>query len=115
MARKASQDWRDNGLKIWDQRMLLLMESKTSGDRSISRQEFFDSIGFNQSNISQIYAKKQSFKHEHFASAGELYNISMDWFYGFTNSKDRKEKKVTVEDLLKEALQMLKSKRHSLR
>lgn len=106
MAKKTSQ-WRKNDLKVWDYNMLVLAESVTSG-KTISQNDFFLSIGFNPTNISQIYSKKQSFSHEHFDAASKIYNISMDWFYGFTGAKSRKPVKVTVEKLLKEALELIK-------
>lgn len=90
--------------------MLQLMEMKTLGPGSVTQKEFFSKIGFNHANISQILSGKQSFRHEHFHKACKTYGISMDWFYGLSDEMKLNTTKVTLEDLLKQALLTIRKK-----
>lgn len=97
-------------LPIWDQRMLELIElsivSKTKGITNLK--DFVKVIGIKDSStITQIRNGKQSFRHQHLMAAAKAFGISMDWFYGFTNTKIRKANDTNPLKMLKEATRLI--------
>jgi len=98
-----------NKLPIWDQRMLQFMGLVISS--KINTQDaFMEAIGVSsRATISQVKKGKQSFRHEHFKKAGELFGVSIDWFYGFTNVMMRTGVKQKPLELLKEATRLIEA------
>ena len=94
-------------IPIWDQRMLALMDAVVKEKKQGTNAEFLKSIGFNPSNIPQVRAGARSFTHRQFKAACELYNCSMDWFYGFSRIRQRKEEKQSPVAMIREALNLL--------
>lgn len=103
---------KDPVVSIWDQRMLKLMEYCVQDGQAESQYAFLRSIGYaSPNNVSKVREGLQGFRPEHFQKAGELYNVSMDWLYGFTNQRARKaEKRTSGIDLIKEGLRILEKK-----
>jgi len=96
-------------IPVWDKRMLELMDWCIYKKLVGSEKDFLLKIGFKHSNNKkQILDGKQSFQHEQFLKASNLYNVSMEWFYGYTNYMHRATKKPTAAELLKQALAILK-------
>lgn len=97
-------------LPIWDQRMLELMDNVMNDDLyKINNQgDFLIAIGINaQSTLKQIKEGKQSFRLQHFKAAGDKFNISMDWFFGYRDFSTRDEDKMNALALLKEATRLI--------
>lgn len=99
-------------MPIWDKRMLQLMDHVTTHKiKNISdNSDFIKVVGIpTLSTISQVKASQQSFRAEHLFNASKIFNVSMDWFFGFTDNMKRDNKKETVESLLQQALTKLKA------
>ena len=75
-----------------------------------SERDFLIKIGFKTiPPVYQIKDGRQSFRHHHLLNAAELYDRSMDWFYGRTDKKPFKGKeKASAVDLLQDAITIIK-------
>ena len=99
-------------IAIWNERMLILMEyCKSNCIRGVqTNQDFLKKIGDNSKGavLKPIREGRQSFQHEHFQAAGKLFNVSMDWFFGFTDTMKRENSDESVPELLHQAIIKLK-------
>jgi len=98
-------------LPIWDQRMLTLMDYLIADTKSgiELKQDFFKAIKSNhQSALARIKNGERSFTHDQIYEASKRFNVSMEWFYGFTDKMKRNNKNDSVEELLQQALTRLK-------
>ena len=95
--------------KIWDKRMFLLMESIVDDQKEGSQKEFLKNIGFNPANLHSVKSGQRSFTIKQFYAACQKYNVSMDWFMGFTNSRARKVEKISAIELLKQAVSLVEA------
>ena len=103
-----------NKLPIWDERMLYLIDHviKNKIKGIDSAEKIITALKMPQRSIfNQVRNKKQSFRHEHFYKACELFDVPMDWFYGFTDKMKKNTKDQTVEELLQLALVQIRSKK----
>lgn len=101
-------------LAIWDKRMFELMDFviKHNIHGIKNNLKFYKAVGIpNWSTVYQVQAGKQSFRHAHFYKASKLFNVSMEWFYGFADNMYRKDDKNETENLLLQALFRLQNKR----
>lgn len=96
--------------KIWDKRMIQLMDDFVDHRKEMTQKEFCNTIKFNPANLPQIVSGKQSFTHEQFMNACNHFGMAMDWFYGFTTDRKRKSGNQDPKDLLREALRLLNEK-----
>lgn len=94
-----------NKLRIWDQRMFLLMQHCISTGACDSQRDFLTIIGFRETGLAQVRQGKQSFRHQHFLAAAKKFNIDLNWFYGLPSPMKRiiKNHKTPIA-LLKEAV-----------
>jgi len=100
-------------LPIWDIRMIELMDYVVFNKlKKVDTTEKFRAIiGINNSTtINQVKKGKQSFTHTQLHKAAKHFNISMDWFYGFTDTMYRINSKLTATGMIKEGLRILESK-----
>lgn len=103
-------------MPIWDERMLFLIDHAISHKLKgvTSNIDFLKAVGIStMATVSQIKSGKQSFRLEHFYRAAKIFNIPMDWFFGFTDNMKRIEKDDTIDDLLIRALAISKGKKKS--
>lgn len=101
-------------LLIWDQRMLVLMDyviaNKIQGIEL--KKQFFKAIKSNhQSILAAIKDGRQSFTLQNFYEASKQFGVSMEWFFGFTDTMKRNINGESVEELLQQALVQLKGKK----
>ena len=97
--------------QIWNIRMLQLMDHCVSTKKAIDQTEFLKKIGFTTTNnLKQVLEGKQSFRLEHFMNASKKWDISMEWFFGFSHTMKRKISKISAVDLIEEGLRMIKAK-----
>lgn len=101
-------------LAIWNERMLTLMQyvidNKIKGIEF--KQDFLRRIKINSgATLKPIREGKQSFTLQNFHEAAKLFNVSMEWFFGFTDAMKRNSNSESVEELLQQALIQLKSKK----
>ncbi len=99
----------NQSLPIWNDNMLKLMDHCVHNKAVSSDSEFLSQIGFEPKNLHQVVSGKQGFTHKHFHAAAEIYNVDMNWFYGFSNRMRQKSKKETAMDLITDALMILKA------
>lgn len=100
-------------MPIWDKRMLELKEHVIKHEiKGITgNPEFIKAVGISTlATLDQVKNMKQSFRHIHLLNASKLFDVSMEWFYGFTDKMKRVNKNESVEDLLQQALTKLKKK-----
>lgn len=91
-------------LSVWDARMLELMDYLIATKDVKDKNDFLLQVGFNINNLSQVRHGKQSFTQKHMQKAGKIWNINMNWFYGFDVSMKRVVAKKSSIELLKEAV-----------
>jgi transcriptional regulator with XRE-family HTH domain len=89
-------------LKLYNARMLELMEGS-----GMTAKEFFESIGFNYTNISQLRAGKQSFTLEQMDAAIKKYSLDANYFFKKDALQRQMKRELTVKELLKEAIRKL--------
>lgn len=97
-------------LKIWDARMFLLIDNTVGRVPGFDLlEDFVEAIEFpSVSNLKQIRDGKSSFRLNHFMAACKRFNLSMDWFMGFTNEMHRKGTQPAAIELLEAAVAALK-------
>lgn len=61
--------------------------------------------------IKQIRDGKQSFRHQHFLIAAKRFNVSMDWFYGLSDTMKSTGKETSATELAELLLAKLKMKK----
>jgi len=97
-------------LPIWDQRMFELLQVQMDNPENDIEEEmdFFRPLGVNDPpTVSQVRAGKQSFRLKHFKAACDLYGVSMDWFFGYTDRMLRQDIKIDPLALLKQATRLI--------
>ena len=98
-------------MPIWDKRMIELMEfvcaNKIKG--ITGKPQFIKAVGISQlATIDQVKNGKQGFRPKHFYAASKLFDVSMEWFFGFTKTMKRTSKESSLRDILQQALMMVK-------
>ena len=93
--------------------MLLLMDHCVKNKvKCTTKGEFCDLIGIELAATSEIKkGNGRSFRHYQMQRAAELFNISMDWIFGFTDKMDRKQHPESIEGLLSRAMVLLKTQK----
>lgn len=104
-------------LKIWDARMFLLMDNTVGRVKGFDvKEDFIKVIDFpNVQNLKQIRDGKASFRMANFYAACKHFNITMDWFMGFTNDMYRVKAKTSGMQLLKAAVTALELEKNSIK
>lgn len=100
-------------MPIYDKRMFELIDHVISNNiKGIKgNPDFIKKVGIpTLATLDQVRNLKQSFRLQHFLKAATLFEVSMDWFFGFTNKMKRTDKAQSVEDLLQQALSQVKKK-----
>lgn len=101
-------------MPIWDKRMFELIDyviaNKVKG--ITGNPQFIKAIGIpTLATLDQVKNGKQSFRPKHFHTAAKYFDISMEWFFGFTSNMKRVNKETTVEELLLQALLKVRKKK----
>lgn len=98
-------------LPIWDRRMLELMDHCIR-NKSIKQGSFMKLLGITATGtMKQIRDGRQSFRHQHFLIAAKKFNVSMDWFYGLSDTMKPTGKETTAIELAELLLAKLKTKK----
>lgn len=95
-------------LAIWNERMLLLMQHCLDKGQVESQKDFFEVIGFTETNLRQVKLGSQSFRIEHFVTAAKKYKINMNWFFGLDENMKRLNGKNALE-VLKDAVRAVEA------
>ena len=95
-------------LKIWDQRILLLMRHCIDSQLCDTQKDFLESIGFQPTNLRQVRNGSQSFTLEQIHSAAEKYKINVNWIFGF-GEEMRLKKSSDILTQLKDAVRAVEA------
>jgi hypothetical protein len=86
-------------LKVWDQRILLLMRHCMDLELCDTQKEFLESINFQPSNLRQVKNGSQSFTIEQIHAAAVKYKINVNWIFGLDNEMRFKKSADTLTQL----------------
>lgn len=99
-------------MAIWNNRMLNLMDYCISNKvKCTNQKEWCKLIGITANTIKQIKDGGSSFRHIHLYNAGKVFDVSMEYLYGFSDKMKKNIDKNNVKDLLQQALVLLNTKK----
>ena len=96
-------------LKIFNRRTLELLSDAKHEGKVINDKDWAKKIKVNNANLSSIKAGKRDFTLEQMIAAAKLCGVSLDWIIGRSSVKYL-AKEPTIEEVLKQALTMVKAK-----
>lgn len=86
-------------VKIWDQRILMLMRHCIDLELCNTQKEFLESINFQPTNLRQIRNGDQSFTLEQIHAAIVKYKINANWIFGIDTEMRFKKSADTLTQL----------------
>ena len=86
-------------LFITDERMLIILAESVARGIAEHEKDYFEKIGFQRTNISNVRKGTQSFTKEHILAAAELTGVNINWLFGLENNMMRKEPVDILENL----------------
>lgn len=86
-------------LKIWDQRVLVLMRHCIDLELCDTQKEFLETIGFQPTNLRQVKNGSQSFTLEQIHAAAVKYKINVNWIFGIDTEMRFKKSADTLTQL----------------
>lgn len=95
-------------LKIWDQRVLLLMRHCIDLELCDSQKDFLEGIGFQPTNLRQVKNGQQSFTLDQLNACAVKHKINMNWIFGLDNEMRFKKSADTLVQL-KDAVRTLEA------
>jgi hypothetical protein len=84
-------------LKIWNQRMLLLMEQQIAAGET--QYEFLQGIDFAPTNIRIVRMGKRGFTVEQIYTACKKYNVNPSWILGMSSEMKLRNSKTALQQL----------------